>query len=338
MGLFDEIVDRREMLGALGVSGFALLVEQPAGAAAAALSKTVLEGFSPRGQDLLTALLTAPQFAGRLAKEDAARLEKAEGKSPGEIMLALLPAAQLFSLPPVSHYRVGVVVRGASGSLYLGANLEPAGQPLGAAVHAEQSACSGAYAQGEAAIVSIAVTAAPCGHCRQFLEELSPSGSLEVLVKGKEPVALATLLPAAFSPYHLDVHTPALPPVPLRIQLRDAGAGAASDAALAKALEAASRSWAPYSKAPSGVALTMADGTVLAGSYIENVAFNPSLPPLQAALVAMVKARQSYAQIAAVTLVELEDAVISHKAATEAVLSGIAPAARLRRATGRREV
>ena len=334
--MFDEILDRREVLGAIGaVSGFALLMEQPASAAAEALSTLMFDGFSPRGRELVTAILTSPRFQGRIAKEDAEQLEKAEGKSKGEIMLALLAAAQLFSLPPVSNYRVGVVVSGASGSLYLGANLEPAGQPLGAAVHAEQSACSGAYAHGESAIRSLAVTGAPCGHCRQFLEELSPAGDLEILVKGKEPVALKSLLPAAFSPRDLGVARGALPPTRAAIALHEHTD--ANHEGVKKALEAASLSWAPYSKARSGVALTMDDGAVVSGSYIENVAFNPSLPPLQAALVAMVKARKSYAQIREATLVEVDEAVISQRAMTETVLAAIAPKVRLRRVTGRLE-
>jgi cytidine deaminase len=76
---------------------------------------------------------------------------------------------------------------------------------------------------------------------------------------------------------------------------------------------------------------------VYSGSYIENVAFNPSLPPLQVALVAMARAHKSYAHIEEVTLVELDNAVISQKASMEAILGFIAPHARLRRVGGRLE-
>ncbi|MEG3387511.1 hypothetical protein V5H41_28630, partial [Salmonella enterica] len=40
----------------------------------------------------------------------------------------------------------------------------------------------------------------------------------------------------------------------------------------------------PYSHSPSGVALECKDGRIFTGSYAENAAFNPTLPPLQGAL------------------------------------------------------
>lgn len=47
------------------------------------------------------------------------------------------------------------------------------------------------------------------------------------------------------------------------------------------AIQAANRCHAPYSHSPSGVALELKDGTIFSGSYAENAAFNPTLPPLQ---------------------------------------------------------
>jgi cytidine deaminase len=329
--VFDEIVDRRAALCAIAASGFALMTDEAMGGQSVGPNRN----FSKGAQELLAKILDAPDFGGRIRKAEADQLEKLEAKPGNQIMLGLLPVAQLYSLPPISNYRVGVVVRGASGSLYLGANLELAGQPLGSAVHAEQAACSIAYMYGETGLDAIAVTAAPCGHCRQFLEELSPSGELPVMITGKEPVALKALLPSAFSPRDLGMTTGALPPSRAAIALN--GSHAAENKSLAKALEAACRAYAPYSKARSGVAVMTADGTVYSGSYIENVAFNPSLPPLQVALISMLRARKNYSDIKEVTLVELDDAVISQKAAMEAILSSIAPNARFRRVGARLE-
>src|SRR5206468_5952186 len=53
------------------------------------------------------------------------------------------------------------------------------------------------------------------------------------------------------------------------------------------ALDAARKAYAPYSKSPSGVAIRSASGRTYRGSYIENVAFNPSLSPLQVALTGL---------------------------------------------------
>ena len=329
--MFDEIVDRRAALAAIGAWGFVLMAEQAAGGQIG----DPIQNFTKGARELLAKILAAPDFGGRIRKAEAEQLEKLGGKPRNQILLELLPVAQLYSLPPISKYRVGAVVRGASGSLYLGANLELAGQPLGSAVHAEQAACSIAYMYGETGLDAIAVTAAPCGHCRQFLEELSPSGELPVMISGKEPIALKALLPSAFSPRDLGMTTGALPPNRLAIALNLTKA--AEDISLGKALEAACRAYAPYSKARSGVAVMTTDGSVYSGSYIENVAFNPSLPPLQVALISMLRARKNFGEINEVTLVELENAAISQKAVIEATLSTIAPKARFRRVGGRLE-
>ena len=335
--MFDEIIGRREALGRrqalvmFGASGFALMAGHGAGGQIGG----PIQNFTMGAQKLLAKILDAPDFGGRIRKAEAAQIEKLEGKTGNQLMLELLPVAQLYSLPPISNYRVGAVVRGSSGSLYLGANLELAGQPLGSAVHAEQAGCSIAYMYGESGLDAIAVTAAPCGHCRQFLEELSPSGELPVVISGKEPVALKALLPSAFSPRDLGNSAGALPPSRVAIALN--GGKAAEDTSLKKALEAACRAYAPYSKARSGVALVTADGSAYSGSYIENVAFNPSLPPLQAALISMIRARKNFGEIREVTLVELDGAAISQKAVVEATLNSIAPKARFRRVGGRLE-
>ena len=57
---------------------------------------------------------------------------------------------------------------GASGALYVGVNLEFARLPLYNSVHAEQFLLVNALHHGERAIQRLAVSAAPCGHCRQF--------------------------------------------------------------------------------------------------------------------------------------------------------------------------
>ena len=61
---------------------------------------------------------------------------------------------------------------GASGRLYVGVNLEFPCLPLHNSVHAEQFLVVNAIQHGERELVKLAVSAAPCGHCRQFLSEL----------------------------------------------------------------------------------------------------------------------------------------------------------------------
>ena len=70
-------------------------------------------------------------------------------------------------------------------------------------------------------------------------------------------------------------------------------------------------------------------GRIYGGLYIENVAFNPSLSPLQTALVQRILAGEEYGRTARVVLAEKKDAKISQKSATEAVMSMIAPGVRV---------
>ncbi|STM38216.1 cytidine deaminase [Escherichia coli] len=66
---------------------------------------------------------------------------------------------------------------------------------------------------------------------------------------------------------------------------QDHGYALTGDALSQAAIAAANRSHMPYSKSPSGVALECKDGRIFSGSYAENAAFNPTLPPLQGALI-----------------------------------------------------
>ena len=241
-------------------------------------------------------------------------------------MLGLLPLAQTYSRAPISNFFVGAVARGASGSLYLGANIEISGQCLGFAVHAEQSALSNAYMNSEQSVISLAVVGgAPCGHCRQFMEEISPAGEILILIPNQPPAKLASILPAAFGPAALGAMQGALPIRKANLAL----SGGASDALNAVALDAACRSYAPYSKSPAGVAIRTTGGRIFQGCYIENVAFNPSLSPLQTAVVQLIAAGEAYSAISAVTLVEMRGSKISQRAVTETVLAALAPQLKL---------
>ncbi|KAJ0029882.1 hypothetical protein Pint_13374 [Pistacia integerrima] len=88
--------------------------------------------------------------------------------------------------------------------------------------------------------------------------------------------------------------------------------GEASESLKFAALEAANKSHAPYSKCPSGVAIMDSEGKVYKGSYMESAAYNPSLGPVQAALVAYVASGNGggYERIVDAVLVEKEGAVV----------------------------
>jgi cytidine deaminase len=262
-----------------------------------------------------------------LSEADASRQMAQEGLTVQELMLKLLPAARDAARPVVSRYRVGAVCRGLSGGLYYGANIELQGLPLSFTVHAEQAAVINAYHHGETGISHLAVTAAPCGRCRQFLNELSTAGTLHVILPGKPSRLLKEYLPDAFGPGDLGIEGGFM-------YDRDHGLHVdPSDPLAAAACRAASRSYAPYTASYSGVAI-QAGHQVFAGAYVENAAYNPSLSPFQAALTLLVMSGAPYAAVTDVVLVETRNPVISQISAVKIMLSAIAPAASLRVAKG----
>lgn len=321
-------VTRRTAMAALGSAAFGAAVGAfPAfpGEDTANRLRRLLPNFADKSRAILEQLLNAPHYSGCIPAPEAASLAQNETTSVDQLMLRLIPLAESYSRAPISNFFVGVVVRGASGALYTGANIEIPGQCLGFAVHAEQSALSNAYMHLENGVTALAVGGAPCGHCRQFINEMSPDGEVMILTPDKPPAKLSAILPSAFGPAALGMRNGALP-VPFT---RLAPFGTAADPETVAALDAARRSYAPYSKSPSGVAIRSASGRIYRGSYIENVAFNPSLSPLQTALAALIAAGEDCSRIASAALVEAPGAKISQRPVTEIVLKAIAPSAKL---------
>ena len=288
--------------------------------------KAALAKFSEKSREKLLRLVKEPGFSGQIRAAEVMAIRDSEGKSVDTVMIDLLPLSRTYSRPPISNYHVGAVARGLSGNLYLGANLEFPGHSLGFSVHAEQAALSNAYMHADRGVSAIAVTAAPCGHCRQFMNELSPDGDIQVLLEGKPSVKLSALLPSAFGPKDLGVTDLAFPVKEVDLNLPKE----ATDELTMVALSAARKSYAPYTNAHSGVAIRSSSGRIYKGSYIENAAYNPSLAPLQTALVSLIVSGEEYSGISGVVLVEGDAARISQKSVAEAALCAVAPAVKLR--------
>ena len=74
--------------------------------------------------------------------------------------------------PPYSSFRVGAVDRARDGRIFEGVNVENAAYPLG--VCAERTAFARAIVEGyrPGDFVVAAITASPCGGCRQWLVEM----------------------------------------------------------------------------------------------------------------------------------------------------------------------
>jgi cytidine deaminase len=88
-----------------------------------------------------------------------------------EELLAQADEAATHAYAPYSEYQVGAAVLTCDGRVVAGANVENAAYPLG--VCAERSAIVKAASEGlrPGDLEAIAITASPCGGCRQWLHE-----------------------------------------------------------------------------------------------------------------------------------------------------------------------
>ncbi|HET8743170.1 MAG TPA: cytidine deaminase [Gaiella sp.] len=115
-------------------------------------------------------------------------------------LLAAADAAAARAYAPYSRFDVGCAVLCRDGHVVAGANVENAAYPLG--VCAERAAFSRAIAEGyrPGEFVVAAITASPCGGCRQWLAEM---GVERVVFRNGGRIVEMTpdeLLPEQFEP------------------------------------------------------------------------------------------------------------------------------------------
>ena len=295
-----------------------------------------------------------------ISAERVLALAAQRGLDPQDLLPEFVREAQKLAIPPTSKFHVGAAALGASGAVYLGVNVELPGLPLNASIHAEQFAVVTAMRAGERALEAIATTAAPCGHCRQFMNELRGAASMRVIIPDPGDAAtnarkrhlvlpLCDLLPHSFGPLDLTRDES----LPLMLEERHnglrfaqgsiipGGSGAATDgeldaAAAELALTEANAAYAPYSASPAGLALVDDDGVMHAGRSVESAAYNPTMSPLHAALVAAVGSAGmgdanggEWGRIESATLVEMSGAPVQYAGTVALILKTIAPRARL---------
>ena len=118
-------------------------------------------------------------------------------------LLGRADAAAVKAYAPYSRFHVGCAVLVRNGDVVEGVNVENAAYPLG--VCAERTAFSRAIAEGHRPgdFVVAAMTASPCGGCRQWLAEM---GVERVVFRNSGRVVtmtVAELLPEQFEPSDL---------------------------------------------------------------------------------------------------------------------------------------
>jgi cytidine deaminase len=113
---------------------------------------------------------------------------------------------------PYSRFRVGAAILSGAGEIVAGCNVENAS--YGLTICAERTAIFQAVARGGAPLIVRAVQiytptpepTAPCGACRQVINEFGPDAAIRCACDGPETIetSVRDLLPAAFGPGNLN--------------------------------------------------------------------------------------------------------------------------------------
>lgn len=125
-------------------------------------------------------------------------------------------AARGMAYTPYSHFQVGAALLTADGKIYRGCNIENAAYtPTNCA---ERTAFFKAVSEGEREFTAIAIVGgaedatefdwcAPCGVCRQVMEEFCDERTFEIVLARSaeeyEVYTLGELLPKGFGPHNL---------------------------------------------------------------------------------------------------------------------------------------
>lgn len=88
-------------------------------------------------QAAIAPMLIDPHFPALLDAGQVATLRNATGLDEDALAFALLPLAAACARADLSHFNVGAIARGISGSWYFGGNMEFLGATMQQTVHAE---------------------------------------------------------------------------------------------------------------------------------------------------------------------------------------------------------
>lgn len=169
----------------------------------------------------------------------------------------------------------------------------------------------------------LALDARVGGWDRQVAYEWAPGAT--IITPDGEGVP-ERFLPAPFGPAALGI---------VGSPFENAGFAGRGEAALGAsglaraALAAAERAWSPVTASPSGLALR-AGAQVVTGSFLESVAFNPSISALAAARLALADRALALEDASEAVLVERADAAVSYADWTREALARVASGCALR--------
>lgn len=241
-----------------------------------------------------------------------------------DLMLLLLDEAKAYARPDISQFFVGAVgLEAPSGDLVLGGNVEFPGSHLGFTLHGEGFVATRIFHRGANLAVVAIGEAHPCAHCRQYLSEFAASPQLELIDPLGHTLTLEQLYPWPFDPNYLGEPgaVPSIDPSP-DLQLAVSGL---APAVASELLKSGRHAHSPYSKCPGAVVLELSDGRLIGGASVESVAFNPTVGPLQSALINLLAAGRTYDQIRHVSLGTVLGGAVDYSVSTSELLSQVAP-------------
>jgi cytidine deaminase len=271
----------------------------------------------------------AENMGGVLPAKAASAICAAHGINADELLLLSLGAAQRFAHPSISEFYVGAVGREAgTGNLVFGGNLEFTGAHIGNTVHGEGFVFTRAFSRGTA-IQTLAIGEAhPCAHCRQYLSEFAAAQNLVLIDPLGHRLRMADLYPWPFDPDYLGetgIVAGAVPHPQLELRPHDLPARVA--AALTRLGQ---RSYTPYGKAPAAMVFILKDGALIGGGAIESVSFNPTISPIQAAMVDLFAHGYAAGDIGDAIIATKHGAQVDYILHTVDALAVIAPGVALR--------
>jgi cytidine deaminase len=216
--------------------------------------------------------------------------------------------------PLVSGYKVSCIVQTETID-YDGINVEITPQYN---IHAEQSAIHNAIVNGATQIKSIYLQDSPCGHCRQFINEIDEN--IEIFFKG-ETVKIKDLIPNSFgqeellgkkvSPF-VEFSNPIEHFVNPMDYIDDIKESIAAFEYMC--------SFSPYTKSNCGLIIST-DNSLFRGRYIEAAAFNMSVLPIMGAFSQFFLSGNDIYSIRDVILVENKNRPVNHGKITKEILS-----------------
>ncbi|MEY4695842.1 MAG: hypothetical protein RIT14_270 [Pseudomonadota bacterium] len=128
-----------------------------------------------------------------------------------DALLTAATAVRERAYAPYSRFKVGAAIRAASGTVYVGCNVENVAYPEGTC--AEAGAIAAMIAGGDSRIAEVCVIAdspdpvPPCGGCRQKIAEFAGQEVRVTLCTtdgAARVMTVADLLPGVFTAAHMD--------------------------------------------------------------------------------------------------------------------------------------